>query len=77
MNIGFGLGILSLMLEGALSVVWGILILIFAYLMYGGRKWGGIVIVLLAILNVLVGFDLYFVGFILSLIGGIVGHMGK
>ena len=62
---------------GILSVIWGILVLIFAYLMYGGRKWAAIIIVILGILNIIVGFDLYFIWSIITIIGGLVGYMGR
>jgi hypothetical protein len=77
---GFGFSLLSSLgytLLGVLSVIWGILILVFAYLMYGGRRWGALIVVILGILNIIVGFDLYFVWSIITIIGGLVGYTGR
>jgi uncharacterized membrane protein (UPF0136 family) len=78
-TVGYSLlvGTLGSMVVGVMSVIWGILILIFAYLMYSGRRWGGIIIVILGILNIIVGFDLYFIWSIISIIGGLIGYMGR
>ncbi|WXG44050.1 MAG: hypothetical protein WED04_08465 [Promethearchaeati archaeon SRVP18_Atabeyarchaeia-1] len=62
---------------GQLSVVCGISILIFDYLMFRGRKWSGMVIAILAGLSIVVGLDRYYVGSIMAFIGGLVGYFGR
>jgi hypothetical protein len=72
-----------LMIFGIGGLLWGILIVIFAILSYmKPNKMYGIIVLILAILNivgsfVLFGADFFFIGSILSIIGGILIYMEK
>jgi hypothetical protein len=66
---------------GIFGSIFGVVIIIFAILMYmmpKNKMIFGLLIIILAILNIVIGYDLLFVGSIVALIGGIVGwFMGK
>jgi hypothetical protein len=77
-----GLGLLGMTYPATLiGDVMGILIILFAVLMYfmpKNKMIFGVIIIILAIVNVLIGWDIAGIGFILSIIGGIVGgFLGK
>jgi hypothetical protein len=77
--LGFSLlhGILSNDLLGGASVIWGGLAQNDAYLMVLGRRWAAPAAIVMGILNILDGFDLFFVWSIVVIIGGILGYMHK
>jgi hypothetical protein len=66
---------------GIFAGVFGILVVIFAILMYmmpKNKMIFGLLIIILAILNIIIGYDVLFIGSILALIGGIIGwFVGK
>lgn len=74
-------GLSLLAYGGAFAGIFGILIVIFSILMYmmpKNKMYWGLLIIIFAVLNILVGYDVIFVGSILALIGGFVGwFMGK
>jgi hypothetical protein len=73
--LGFSLlhGVLSNSLLGGASVIWGGLAQNDAYLMVLGRKWAAPAAIIMGIINILDGFDLFFVWSIIVIIGGILG----
>jgi hypothetical protein len=66
---------------GIFAFIWGILIVVFSILMYmkpKSKMMFGLLIIIFAIVNIVAGYDIVFVGSILALIGGLVGwFMGK
>ena len=85
-----GLGLLSMRLPATLlGLVFGILIILFAMLLYfvpektriiyvKARTRLSIGLIVLAVLNLLIGWDIAGIGFVLTIIGGIVGgFLGK
>jgi NADH:ubiquinone oxidoreductase subunit 6 (subunit J) len=75
--------VMLLLLPGLLGIVWGILIVIFGLLAYmKPNKMYGIIILILALINligtfVLFGADFFWIGSILSLLGGILVYIEK
>jgi hypothetical protein len=82
-NIFFGsLGLLGMMDPATLiGAVMGILVILFAILLYfmpKNKMIFGIILIVLAIVNMLIGWDIALIGFALTIIGGIVGgFLGK
>ena len=72
------LGGLALEVVGAIAVVFGILILVGAILIYkpGNETAGGIIVLLFSVLSILTGGG-YLVGFLLGIIGGVLGLAKK
>jgi hypothetical protein len=66
---------------GVFAFIFGILIVVFSILMYmkpKNKMYWGLLIVIFAVLNILLGYDVLFIGSILALIGGLIGwFMGK
>ena len=77
--LGYSLlhGTLSGALLGGASVIWGGLAQNDAYLMLLGRKWAAPAAIIMGIINILDGFDLFFVWSIVVIIGGILGYKHK
>lgn len=71
------------MLGGILGLVYGILIIIFGLLAYmKGNKMFGIIVLVIALINLIGGLvsfgaDFFFIGSILSLLGGILIYIEK
>lgn len=81
-NITIVFGSLNLIpMTGIYAFVWGILIIIFSFLLFmkpKSKMYWGLLIIIFAIVNILLGYDIIFIGSILALIGGLVGWlMGK
>ncbi len=66
---------------GMFGFIWGLLIVIFSFLLYmkpKNKMYWGLLIVIFAIVNILFGYDIILIGSILALIGGLVGwFVGK
>jgi hypothetical protein len=61
---------------GDIGVIIGIIIILFALLMYfmpKNKKIFGILMIVLAIVNMIVGWDIALIGFVLTIVGGILG----
>lgn len=71
---GYSLNLLgNTLLSLWLSLILAILILIFAYLMCPRHmKWAAYVVIVLAILNIAFGYDLFYIGSILAIIGAVI-----
>jgi len=69
---------LALEAIGIIAIILGILVLIGAYLIYslGNEMAGGIIVVVLSVLSILTGGG-FLVGFILGIIGGVLGILKK
>jgi hypothetical protein len=68
---------LALNIIGAIAVVFGILIIVGAYLMYTGMTVsGGTIVIIFSVLSIFVGSG-WLIGLILGLIGGILGLLKK
>ena len=68
---------LALNIDGGIAVIFGILILIGAYLIYNRNEAvGGTLVVVLAVLSILVGSG-WLIGLVLGLVGGVLALMKK
>jgi hypothetical protein len=68
---------LALNLLGGIAVVFAVLIIVGAYLMYSGMTTaGGIIVIIFSLLSIFVGSG-WLIGLILGLIGGILGLLKK
>jgi hypothetical protein len=68
-------------LAGILGIVWGILVVIFALLLYMKGKIWGILVLIIGLINLIgtfvsFGADFYWIGSILSILGGLLGYLG-
>ena len=63
----------SLSLQGGIAVVFAVLIMVGAYLMYAGMAdAGGAIVIIFSVLSIFVGSG-WLIGFILGLIGAVLG----